>query len=1300
MKYLYFILFALLWSNLSFGQEVKLGLPIGHTKEIKSIKLSSNGKYLLTASLDNSVLMWDIASGKLLKTFNHHTEGVLGAIFSPDEKYILSYSRDAKAFLWDISTEKVIKTFEGHTSWVTSADFSSDGRFLITASEDKTACMWDVSSGKLIYKLDRNIFYTPEPILEAEGMTMRIPWTGKSAVPEAVFSPDMKSLITASGDQFIKIWDPISGRRILSLEGPDLLTMIELSNNGKLIACVLENHSVSVWDITKGKQLFNFEDVGVINSVKFDHNSERLIISSAAKGVKVYNLMNGNQMHLLECSSCGSNSADFSQDGKFIVSASTDNTVDLWDAISGRLLFRMEGHEANVENVLFGPENFIVSTSFDKSIRIWSTKNGQVKSILKSRSEYNFEVGLAKDMNSLAEVHKGGVNVWDLKSGKHLSAINTSNLKPTIFNELLGGRESYIMDENGDLLQVFDSRIHMFHEVKLSSDGKMLLTDSGDGIARLWDVQTGGLYKELKSSKSIGDVYFCCNDSKILAFHFDEGNTVIWDVKSGKEDTLFFSSYSNSPIKFLNYVNHRFLLGITKNNRLIIKDLAKGVTSSLPISDDVRLATVSYSQEKIIVLTETNTIVVIDLMYGQLEYQYHLEDSTANKIVSYDGVKVIILNKENKVSVVDMRSGRILFDFDEFENKIKRIFFTEDGRNVAILDEKGAIGLIDLELQKRIRELTIENDLFTHCYLSNDLNKIYTTTLRGSFQIWKIGSDVPVIEHYDFDSDPNKWVHLHPSGLFDASPEAMELMYWTKGLEVIEFAQLKDRYWVPGLWEKVMKGEPLPDARNMQELKLQPEIEMGEMKDGKIPVTLTKREGGYGKVSILINGKEIQADARGNNFDKSKDTQTIWVDLKDHPNLQNGENSIAVKASSEDGFVVGRPVEKKITSSIETTNPHFYAIVIGTGKYTNSSINLKYPEKDAQSMSTALKLGSEQLFGKENTHIYTLTTSSTERPTKEKIKSVFTEIGKTAKSSDVVLVYLSGHGIAWGGDQGDFYYVTTDATAANAEAYNDDVLRKNHSISTAEFTEYLKAIPANKQVMIIDACSSGKAVENLMASRDIDVSSIKAIDRMKDRTGMFVISGSSADAVSYEASRYGQGLLTYSILQAMKGASLRDGEFFDVNMLLNYARENVPKLAAGIGGIQTPQLLVPKGGSFDIGKVDSLSKIQIPLSSIKPVFVRTTFVDAETFTDEMNLSKSIDDEMNQIAMRGKDGALVFLDTREFPDAYRLSGGYTQSNGTITLKLKIKGPKESEHILTAPTKEELIEKIVEIVEGLK
>ena len=69
-------------------------------------------------------------------------------------------------------------------------------------------------------------------------------------------------------------------------------------------------------------------------------------------------------------------------------------------------------------------------------------------------------------------------------------------------------------------------------------------------------------------------------------------------------------------------------------------------------------------------------------------------------------------------------------------------------------------------------------------------------------------------------------------------------------------------------------------------------------------------------------------------------------------------------------------------------------------------------------------------------------------------------------------------------------------------------------------------------------------------------------------------------------------------------------------------------------------------------------------------------------------------------MRGKDAQLVFLDTREFPDAYTLRGSYIQNNGTITLKLKIKGPKDSEHQLSGKTKEELIQQIMELVEGLE
>ncbi|MCB0552402.1 MAG: hypothetical protein KDD02_02535, partial [Phaeodactylibacter sp.] len=69
----------------------------------------------------------------------------------------------------------------------------------------------------------------------------------------------------------------------------------------------------------------------------------------------------------------------------------------------------------------------------------------------------------------------------------------------------------------------------------------------------------------------------------------------------------------------------------------------------------------------------------------------------------------------------------------------------------------------------------------------------------------------------------------------------------------------------------------------------------------------------------------------------------------------------------------------------------------------------------------------------------------------------------------------------------------------------------------------------------------------------------RALDRMKDRTGMFVLAGSAADKVSYEASQYGQGLLTYSILQGMSGFKLREDKYVDVALLFEYARDEVPK---------------------------------------------------------------------------------------------------------------------------------------------
>ena len=169
---------------------------------------------------------------------------------------------------------------------------------------------------------------------------------------------------------------------------------------------------------------------------------------------------------------------------------------------------------------------------------------------------------------------------------------------------------------------------------------------------------------------------------------------------------------------------------------------------------------------------------------------------------------------------------------------------------------------------------------------------------------------------------------------------------------------------------------------------------------------------------------------------------------------------------------------------------------------------------------------------------------------------------------------------------------------------------------------------------------------------------------------MFVLAGSAADAVSYEASRYGQGLLTYSLLMGMKGASLRDGDFVDVATLFEFARDNVPQLARGIGGIQEPVVAVPKGGSsFDIGELNATDREAIPLSVERPMILRASFQDRDLFDDHLALGSHVNTALRATG-RGADPTIYFVDATDFQDGYRIAGQYSVKDGIVEVVARI------------------------------
>lgn len=681
---------------------------------------------------------------------------------------------------------------------------------------------------------------------------------------------------------------------------------------------------------------------------------------------------------------------------------------------------------------------------------------------------------------------------------------------------------------------------------------------------------------------------------------------------------------------------------------------------------------VAFSPDGRAVLTKTgiNTLKLRDLSDREIQTFKGHKVWGDLAVFSHDG-KTVLMNSWDNTAKLWNLSGRVIQTFRGHAGHINALSFSPDDKQVLIGYENKTAKLWDLK-GHLINTFTGHEDDVTSLAFAPNSKQVLTGSLDNTSKLWSAVTGRELATLVAIDS--TDWVVTTPSGLFDASPDAMKLMHYVVGLEVIELEQLKERYYEPGLLAKIMgfdKGE-LRDVAAFTEVALYPEINANIEKD-RLAIQLTERNGGLGKLSLFINGKEVQEDIN------PKRQKSLNIDLNTFAKYyQPGAgNKIALRAYNAEGWLKSQAYEleyqpaKVVATPLGGTKtiPRLYALVVGTSDYAGDRLDLRFADSDAEAMAKALKSAGSALFGAEGTMVRLLSTSAktpADVSSKTNIAKAFDDVAAKAQPADVLVVYFSGHGQAYGdAEKAQFYYLTKDI---GSEDLSDPVVRDNYTISSNEFTQWLTAIPAQKQVMILDACNSGKVVESLaaIAQKNLDPSQIRALDRMKDRTGMFILTGSAADKVSYEASQYGQGLLTYSLLQGMSGLALTDDKRVDVMTLFQYSRDKVPELAKGIGGIQTPVLAFPAGGaSFDIGIVTP--QVKIPLAQVKPVFIRNNFTNEVSFADDLKLTKALENYFREITARGAEADLIFVDVSEYENAYSIKGRYTVSGEAVQVR---------------------------------
>jgi WD40 repeat protein len=283
-----------------------------HNKPILSVAFSPNGSWLATGSMDKTIKIWNLKSGRLKYHFKGHKRIIRSVAFSPDNKWLASSSADRTVRIWNLSSGKLHYRLAAHPSSVWSVGFSSDSAWLASASKDKTIKTWNIETKKLQHILAGH----------------------KDGVATVAYSPNSHILASGGIGGMVKLWNLKTGQLEDTLsKHKDEIWSVAFSPDGKLLATASKDKTIKIWQ-TKSYHLLKSLKAhrNGVSSVVFSPDSEWIISTSIDNSVKFWNVADGHLEHTI----FGGNNNDWlwsiaiSPDAKWLAAGGASRAVKLW----------------------------------------------------------------------------------------------------------------------------------------------------------------------------------------------------------------------------------------------------------------------------------------------------------------------------------------------------------------------------------------------------------------------------------------------------------------------------------------------------------------------------------------------------------------------------------------------------------------------------------------------------------------------------------------------------------------------------------------------------------------------------------------------------------------------------------------------------------------------------------------------------------------------------------------------------------------------------------------------------------
>lgn len=1295
----------------------------GHLSDATMVQFSPDERQALSADKLNRLVLWDLNSGKFVRYIQTGSAPELIS-FSASGEEAIALLQEGTLNAWDLKTGKLLwcdtLDIQKDLSNFSPTSFSSynlpelllnkmvvslDRRYLAVFHDSQKISCWDLNLGKLLWtqttvfkEADNLYFYEQGNVIGVRDQNGNLQKSWLTSTGKAVKRTDPSAAAGIGTHVYL-------GSKAIIRDTTPLgnIQLIDYHNNLKSILAGLEQR---IRDLELPVVDFDFSAEGKVVALGFGSPTEEYWITPGLPGKRigrgallVWDTEQDQEIFSRDSLPEILNDVDLSADGRQVLTASSDQTVRLWNLDTGTERWRMQ-REAAFET------RFQFSADFRRMVM--TTANGKVKSWelserdqLKVRPSFldNFTLSAAGsqmvstnrsgelfDWDALTLELKGGEGLMDRHSC--LEVATALAISPDGKKVLAGSSKEWRV---------------MFLPIEEVPESEIVgfeLNEKGDTIGFIKkdfgpETVAEGVFQQVVTPITIYfDRFIRPFTAGRVTFYPDYFNVSLWDLEKRHSLRVFpiDSTGKWHPIQSVGFSPDGKWASAKVLDKQIAWDIQTGQRLRNKNGDDYFQALEWNLQPP--------RAASIDSA-GQLVRTWELPEGNLRHVIASPSKLIAVALHPDGQHLCTMSHDGVLVEQEEQSGAVvrkieaampgDRIQYAPDPNFVLVQGKQGA-EVFYLRNGKRILQFkneactwsTSSNDLFFEGHRAGhvsdltflpDKRRVMVAFYGGNLQCWDYKKGVLIFSV--FFQGENDWLVTTPTGLFDASAGALERLYYSVGREIIDLEQIKARYFRPGLLQNLMgfSEVELRDAQQFKDLPLFPQISYSI--EGKyLKVQLTAREGGLGMLSLSINGNRVSEDINPDRL------SSLTYDLEAHNNFYVSDrvNVLTLRAYNAEGWLKSQAYELNYQpvfakgdgfntlkpTACGSIKPTLYLLIVGTSKYSDPSKNLTFPDLDASEMAKALQSTGKKLFN-DQVQLRLLSTAgdSVTESSKANIAAVFREF-KAATPCDVLVVYFSGHGANWGksADKTNFYYLTKDITTAKL---SDPEIRELYAISDEDLTKWLDSIPAQKKVLILDACNSGKAAENLsgVGQRELNADQVVAIELMKDRTGTFILTGSTADMLSYESSQYGQGLLTYSLLEAISGVKLKDGKYVDIMTLFQHARDRVPILAKTIKQVQTPVIAAPRGGaSFPIGIKDST--INIVVAQPKPVIIWSSFQEQKQFKDVLGLGAAMNEHFHQQNAKGAQARYVYYDIPKYDEGYSIWGIYSLKGNMVTV----------------------------------